>query len=232
MSSLARAKHPKVILDMVGTAIAIPVLGITISFVSVSANAQQDPGVQQNTSAQQEATGAVANVSTLVASPASTNSPTEIADPKPTQSLLPDPLVPSASSSPAPEAVTAPTPVASAEPSVKETPRATPSPISTVKASTPTDAQDVQAPRVVKKTTEIARSWTPPFERDIVKTCGWVSLGDLGFGLGVVGSFDEFAFAQCRTGADERNEVGCVDSPPPALGGFDELERHDDPGCP
>ncbi len=38
-------------------------------------------------------------------------------------------------------------------------------------------------------------------------------------GLGV--SFDEFAFAQCRTGADERDEVGCVNGPPPVLGGFD-----------
>ncbi len=156
MSSLARAKHPQMILGAVGTAIAIPLLGITISFVSVSANTQQDPSVQQ------EATETVANVSTPVASPAITNSAAEVVDPKPAQSPLPDPLAPelSDSSSPAPEVVTAPTPVASAEPSVKETADAAPTPIPKVKAST--DVQGVQAPRVVKKTTEIARSWTPP----------------------------------------------------------------------
>ncbi len=152
MSSLARAKHPKMILGAVGTAIAIPVLGITISFVSVSAN------TQQNTSAQQEAT------ETVVASPSPT-APIELADPKPAQSPLPDPFAPEPSTttpSPTPEAVTVPTPVASTEPSVKKTPDATPSPISTVKASKSTDAQDVQAPRVVKKETDVARSWTPP----------------------------------------------------------------------
>ncbi len=151
------------ILGAVVTAIAIPLLGITISFVSVSANTQQESGVQHNTSAQQEATGAVVNVSTPVASPASTNSPTEIADPKSAQSPLPDPLVPEPSTStlPTPEAVTAPTPAASVEMSVKETPDVTPTP--TVKA--PTDAQNaqnVQAPRVVKKETDVVGSWTSP----------------------------------------------------------------------
>ncbi len=156
MSSLARAKHPKIILGAVGTAIAIPVLGITISFVSVSANAQQDPSVQQNASAQQEVNETVANVSTPVASPAITNSPPiEIADPKPAQSPLPDPLAPelSDSNSPAQEVVTAPTP----EPIVEETPSAAPTP--TVKTPTPTY---VQAPRVVKKETDVVGSWTPP----------------------------------------------------------------------
>ncbi len=165
MSSLARVKHPKMILGAVGAAIAIPLLGITISFVSVSANTQQESGVEQNASAQQEATGGVANVTSPVASPAITNSPAEVVDPKPAQSPLPDPLAPepSASNSPAPEAVTAPTPVASTEPSVEETLTAAPTP--TVKASKSTDAQDVQgvqAPRVVKKETDVARSWTPP----------------------------------------------------------------------
>ncbi len=75
MSSLARTKHPKMILGAVGTAIAIPVLGITISFVSVSANTQQKSGVQQDASAQEEAIGAVANVSTP---PRHTSSPTEM----------------------------------------------------------------------------------------------------------------------------------------------------------
>ncbi len=160
-----RAKHPKIILGAVGTAIAIPLLGITISFVSVSANAQQNASVQHNASAQQEATGAVANVTLPVASPASTNSPTEVADPKPAQSTLPDPLAPEPSTStlPPPEAVTASTPVASAQPIVEQTPSAAPSPTPTVKASTDAqDAQNVQAPRAVKKETDVVRSWTPP----------------------------------------------------------------------
>ncbi len=158
MSSLARAKHPKMILGAVGTAIAIPLLGITISFASVSAN------TQQNLSAQQEATGAVANVLTPVASPVITNSPAEVVGPKAVLSPLPDPLAPepSASTLLAPGAVTAPTPVASTEPSVEETLSAPPSPIPTVKASASTDARSVQAPRAVKKETDATRSWTPP----------------------------------------------------------------------
>jgi len=51
--------------------------------------------------------------------------------------------------------------------------------------------------------------------------------------LGVfVGSFDEFAVDERRAGADERDQVGCVDRPPAVLGGFDELERHRQPCCP
>ncbi len=160
MSSLARAKHPKMILGAVGTAIAIPLLGITISFVSVSANTQQDPSVQQ------EATAAVVEAPTSVASPAITNSAAEVVETKPARSPLPDPLAPEPSTStlPPPEAVTAPTPVASAEPIGEETPSTAPTPSPTVKASasTSTDAQGVQAPRVVKKETDVVRSWTPP----------------------------------------------------------------------
>ncbi len=156
MSSLARAKHPKMILGAVGAAIAIPLLGITISFVSVSAN------TQQKLSAQQEANATVVATPTAAAVPASTNSPTEIADPKPAQSPLPDPLAPEPSTStlPPPEAATASTPAPSAEMSVKETADATPTP--TVNTSTSTDARSVQAPRVIKKETRSAQSWTPP----------------------------------------------------------------------
>ncbi len=154
-----RVKHPKMILGAVGAAIAIPLLGITISFVNVSANTQQEVSMQENaqknTIAQEETPPTVAASAAVVVDPQAVLSP------------LPDPLTPepSASSSPAPEAVTASAPVASAEPSVKETPRATPSAIPTVKASKSTGAQDVQgvqAPRAVKKTTEIVGSWTPP----------------------------------------------------------------------
>ncbi len=156
MRSLARAKHPKIILGVVGTAITIPLLGITISFTSVSANTQQKSG------AEQEANNTVVATPTPAAVPAITNSPADVVEPKAALSPLPDPLAPelSDSSSPAPEPVTAPTPVASVEMSVKETADAAPTPIPTVKASM--DAQGVQAPRAVKKETDAARSWTPP----------------------------------------------------------------------
>ena len=49
-------------------------------------------------------------------------------------------------------------------------------------------------------------------------------LGDLGL-LVVVGSFDELAALERGAGADERDEMGCVDRAPACLGGFDELER-------
>ncbi len=168
MSSLARAMHPKMILGAVGAAIAIPVLGITISFVSVSAN------TQQNTSTQQEANATVVATPTPAAVPAITNAPGKVVEPKAVQFSLPDPLAPEPSTStlPAPEAVTTPTPVASAQPIVEQTPSAAPTPTSTVKASMDAqDAQNVQAPRAVKKETEVARSWTP-----LVLNPGTVSL--------------------------------------------------------
>ena len=46
----------------------------------------------------------------------------------------------------------------------------------------------------------------------------------------VVGSFDEFAVLELCAGADEGDEVGCVDCAPSGLGGLDELERHRDAG--
>jgi len=48
-----------------------------------------------------------------------------------------------------------------------------------------------------------------------------------GFGLGVLlGSFEELAGLEDGTGADESDEVGCVDRAPAVLRGLDELERH------
>jgi hypothetical protein len=46
----------------------------------------------------------------------------------------------------------------------------------------------------------------------------------------VVGSFDEAAFVEVGAGADEGDEVGCVDGAPAALGRLNELERHGDAG--
>jgi hypothetical protein len=52
-----------------------------------------------------------------------------------------------------------------------------------------------------------------------------------GFGLVlVVGAFDEFAVEEQGTGADQGDQVGCVDRAPAGLGGFDELEGHGQPG--
>ena len=42
----------------------------------------------------------------------------------------------------------------------------------------------------------------------------------------VLGSFDELAVGEGRPGADERDQVGCVDHAPAALGGLDQLEGH------
>jgi integrase/recombinase XerD len=41
-----------------------------------------------------------------------------------------------------------------------------------------------------------------------------------------VGSFDELAGLEGRAGADERDQVGCVERAPAVLCGLDELERH------
>jgi hypothetical protein len=45
-----------------------------------------------------------------------------------------------------------------------------------------------------------------------------------------VRSFDECAVFEVRSGSDEGDEVRGVDRTPSMLGGFDELERHRDPG--
>lgn len=46
----------------------------------------------------------------------------------------------------------------------------------------------------------------------------------------VVVSVDEDTFLEASSGADESDEVGCVDRTPPGLSGLDELERYRDPG--
>jgi hypothetical protein len=45
-------------------------------------------------------------------------------------------------------------------------------------------------------------------------------------------SFDEFAVDEGRPGADQGDEVGCVDGAPAILRSFDQLERHGQPGRP
>ena len=46
----------------------------------------------------------------------------------------------------------------------------------------------------------------------------------------VLGSFDELAIDEGRSGADERDQVGGVDHAPAALRGLDQLEGHRQPG--
>src|SRR5665648_1001696 len=66
----------------------------------------------------------------------------------------------------------------------------------------------------------------------IVKTCGWgCSGGCLGGECGGF-AFEEFALLEACAGADQGDQVGCVDRAPAVLGGLDELERHRDPGGP
>src|SRR5665648_1008489 len=43
-------------------------------------------------------------------------------------------------------------------------------------------------------------------------------------------AFDELAVFEAGPGSDEGDQVWCVHGAPPALGGFDELERHRDAG--
>ncbi len=146
MSSLRTVKHPKLILGAVGAALAIPIVGIVISFVTMNATPQQDVLTQQ------------ANASTVVVAPTP-----EISEPLPTQPPLPDPLgpEPTPSISPTPSPVVVPTPTASAQPSVKKTPKATPA-APTPRATVEADVQAVQAPRNVKKTTGVVGEWNPP----------------------------------------------------------------------
>src|SRR5665647_839640 len=70
----------------------------------------------------------------------------------------------------------------------------------------------------------------PGIHRAIVKSCGWgCSGGCLGGECGGF-TFEEFALLEACAGADQGDQVGCVDRAPAVLGGLDELERHRDPG--
>ncbi len=43
-------------------------------------------------------------------------------------------------------------------------------------------------------------------------------------------SFEEFAFVEQSSGADQSHQVGCVDGPPAGLRGVDQLVGHGDSG--
>ena len=156
MSLLVRAKHPKIVLGVVGAALAILVLGITISLVGVNANTQQDVSIQDvsmQENAQDTASLPQETVPTVAAA--------VVVELMPAQSPLPDPL--------APEPTRAGTPSASA--SVSETQEPTSEPKVTATATAPkvekvtqpvVTEQVVNEPKTVKKTTEVAGGWTAP----------------------------------------------------------------------
>ncbi len=151
MSSLARVKHPKMILGVVGAAIAVPLLGVTISLVGASANPTPDPSVQE-TSVQQEAEPAVVG--------------------SPVVESLPDPLAPEVTST---ADVTVPAPKATAESSPSAVPTSdgppTQEPTGAPKATKTPEQPVVTEPKIVKKMTDVNGSWTPP-----VSNPGTVSL--------------------------------------------------------
>jgi len=172
MSPLVRVKHPKIILGAVGAAIAIPVLGITISLVGANANTPaqtitQDVSVQdvsiQDVSMEESAQD-TASVQHETVPPAAA-APAVVVESQPAQSPLPDPL--------APEPTRAGTPSASASVSVSviETQEPTSEPKVTATATAPKVEKVTQPvvtepvvnePKTVKKTTEIVGGWTPP----------------------------------------------------------------------
>ena len=152
MSSLARTKHPKIVLGVVGAAIAVPVLGITISLAGASANAPaqtitQDVSMEE--SAQDTASVQHETVPTVASG--------VVVELLPAQSPLPDPLAPEPTrdSAPSVSAIEEPTsePKATATPAAPKIEKVTP-PVVT--------EQVVNEPKTVKKTTQVAGGWTAP----------------------------------------------------------------------
>jgi len=66
--------------------------------------------------------------------------------------------------------------------------------------------------------------WSRPVDQDLLGCL--LGAGDRWF------AFDEGAAFESCAGADERDEVWCVDRAPALLCGLDQLERHRDPGGP
>jgi hypothetical protein len=162
MSPLVRAKHPKIVLGVVGAALAVPVLGITISLAGVNANTPQDVSMQEvsvqdvsmEESAQDTASAQHETVPTVAAG---------VVESQPAQSLLPDPL--------APEPTLDNSPSVSGSVSVIETQEQEPTSEPKVTATAPkvekvtppvVTEQVVNEPKTVKKTTQVVGGWTPP----------------------------------------------------------------------
>jgi len=157
MSSLARAKHPKIILGVVGALIAVPVLGITISLVGASANTQQEVSMQEvsmQENAQDTASLQHETVPTAAAAPAPASA-AAVVESQPVQTPLPDPLAPEPTRDSSPS-------VSAIEEPVSE-PEATATAPKVEKATQPVvTEQVVNEPKTLKKTTQVAGGWTPP----------------------------------------------------------------------
>jgi len=150
MSSLARAKHPKIILGVVGALIAVPVLGITISIVGASANTQQEVSMQE-VSMQENAQDTASLQQETVPTVASA----VVVESMPAQSPLPDPLAPEPTrdSSPSVSAIEEPTSEPKAAAMAPKVEKVT-QPVVT--------EQVVNEPKIVKETAEVVGGWTPP----------------------------------------------------------------------
>jgi len=170
MSQLVRAKHPKIVLGVVGALIAVPVLGITISLVGANANAQQDVRVQevrvQEVSAQRSVVNESSSQQETV--PTVASAPAVVVESQPAQSPLPDPLAPEPSASNTPESEMTAEPKKTAE-----TETATPTPTSEPKVTATATAPKVEKvtqpvvtvanePKIVKETAEVVGGWTAP----------------------------------------------------------------------
>ena len=172
MRPLVRAKHPKIVLGVVGAALALPVLGITISLVGTSANTQQEVNVQevsvQDVSMEESAQNEVSAQHETVPTVAATSS--VVVKSQPAQSPLPDPLAPEPSrdSSPESEMTAEPKKTAEAEtatPTPASKPKATATPAAPkIEKVTPpvVTEQVVNEPKTLKKTTQVVGGWTAP----------------------------------------------------------------------
>lgn len=160
MRQLVRAKHPKIVLGVVGAALAVPVLGITISLVGVNANTPQEVSVQDvsmEESAQNEVSAQHETVPTVASA--------VVVESQPAQSPLPDPLAPEPSRDNSLSASASVSAIETQEQEPTSEPKATATPAAPkVEKVTPpvVTEQVVNEPKIVKKTTEVAGGWTPP----------------------------------------------------------------------
>jgi hypothetical protein len=165
MSQLVRARHPKIVLGVVGAALALPVLGITISLVSANANTPQDVSMQEVNV--QEVNVQDVSMKENTQDTASVQHETVprvaagVVESQPAQSPLPDPL--------APEPTRDRSPSVSA--SLSETQEPSSEPKATATQTVPkvekvtqpvVEEPVVNEPKTVKETTEVVGGWTPP----------------------------------------------------------------------
>jgi len=159
MKPLVRVKHPKIILGVVGAALAVPVLGITISLVGASANTQQEVNVQEvsmEESAQDTASVQHETAPTIAAA-------VVVVESQPAQSPLPDPLAPEPTRDRSPSASASVSVIKTQEPTSEPKVTATPAAPKVEKVTPPVvTEQVVNEPKIVKETAEVVGGWTAP----------------------------------------------------------------------